>query len=174
VRRKSFLFFAILILVCATTASAFAAKERFKGDTLFRIGSLIADGGLAGLGQEDETVILEASGIPVVTCTNQGGNQAPGQNPPKVSAQGKQYLAYETYDKNGSVNFSVETKDPAVQSGKKMGCPNNTWKPTIDFVFWTEATIRVVRTDTNLEVLKQNFACMTTRFPEGVICVPTH
>ena len=54
--------------------------------------TLNATGTMTGLGKDDVIVQLQASGFPEVTCTNQGGNQAPGQNPPKVSSVGDQYL----------------------------------------------------------------------------------
>ena len=171
--RKHLMLAAILIMVCATTATAFAAKARFGADPGFSLGSLIANGSLVGLGNDDVTVILDASGIPVVTCTNQGGNQAPGQNPPKVSTSGEQFLAHETFTKNGNTPFTVETNDPPALDAKTMGCPNNTWTAAIDFVFWTDATIRVVDSTTGAELLRQDFNCITTRAPDSVSCTPT-
>jgi hypothetical protein len=194
---------AILIMVCATTASALAAKERFSALTSFDVvsssgtsqlgglsnnnvsvisgasgipavtWSLRANGELGGLGNNDMTVFLDASGMPAVTCTNQGGNTAPGQNPPKVSASGEQYLAHQIFTKNGTSPFSVKTNSPAALDARTMGCPNGNWSASIDFVFWTDATVRVVNNSTGDKVLEQSFACTTTRTPASVSCQPT-
>jgi hypothetical protein len=172
-RRRLITILSLVFVLALTSTTAWAAKARFSSLN-FSIGSLIADGRLVGLGTEDVAVILDATGIPVVSCTNQGGQRAPGQNPPKVSAQGTQFLVHETYTKNGSADFMVETIDPLPSSAKRMGCPNNTWIATIDFVFWTNATIEVrVGGVTGAVLLHEDFVCETTRFPASVTCTPT-
>ena len=167
--RKYIPAIAILILICATTASAFAAKARFS-KVSFTLGSLIASGDLAGLGRDDVTVTLEASGVPVVSCANPNGSKAPGQNPPKVSARGDQFLAHQTYTKNGSSPFFVETGAVEIKSAKAMGCPNNNWTATIDFVFWTNATLTLHDVTANKDIVVQKYACTTTRSPDSVSC----
>jgi hypothetical protein len=173
-RRRLITILSLIFALALTTTTALAARPRFSSAIDFSLGSLIAEGRLAGLGTEDVAVILDATGVPVVTCTNQGGNQAPGQNPPQVSARGSQFLVHETYTKNGSTGFEVETNDPLPLSAKKMGCPNNTWTATIDFVFWTKARIEVrANSVTGDLLLSQDFVCVTTRTPAAVSCTPT-
>ena len=151
------LFAAILI-----TSTVFAGSIRFSNVT-FQLGSLIANGTLTGLGNQDVRVLLEASGFPQVTCTNNGGNQAPGQNPPKVSADGEQLLfGFDLTRKNGKSPFGVETVDPVVVDAVTYGCPNATWTATIDFIYWTEATIRVYDLETNEFLRSQDYTCTTT------------
>jgi hypothetical protein len=133
--------------------------------------SLIATGTLTGLGNEDVTVKLEASGFPEVTCTNYGGNQAPGQNPPKISANGEQTLfGDKSATKNGRSPFDVGTHNPVTVDAVTYGCPNENWTATIDFVFWTEATIRVLDLYTGQELASQNYTCTTTL--NSVTCTP--
>ena len=172
-RRRLITILSLIFVLGLTTTTALAAKPRFSSAINFSLGSLIAEGRLAGLGTQDVAVVLDATGIPVVTCTNQGGNQAPGQNPSKVSARGAQSLVHETYKKNGSTGFEVETDEPTPLSAKKMGCPNDTWIAAIDFVFWTDATIEVrADSETGAVLLRQDFKCVTTRTPASVSCTP--
>ncbi|MCI0551422.1 MAG: hypothetical protein L0287_10730 [Anaerolineae bacterium] len=170
--KKKFLsMLTVFLLTTLLTSTASAAPNIKLSGVQFRLSSLVAEGFASGLGNTDVTVELNASGIPAVTCTNQGGNQAPGQNPPKISASGEQFLVHANYTKNGRSAFGVETEEPQPGlTAKQMGCPNNTWTATIDFVFWTDATISVYNTATGALLVRQNYSCVTTRNPDTVSC----
>ena len=170
-KKKILSMLTVFVLTTMMTSTVSAGGNVKLSGVQFRLSSLVADGFASGLGNTDVTVRLDASGIPVVTCTNQGGNQAPGQNPPKISASGAQFLIHENYIKNGRSPFEVETEEPQPGlTAKQMGCPNNTWTATIDFVFWTDATISVHNTATNALLVRQNYSCITTRNPDSVSC----
>lgn len=134
--------------------------------------TLNATGTMTGLGKDDVIVQLQASGFPEVTCTNQGGNQAPGQNPPKVSSVGDQYLDGDISEtKNGKSPFNVTT-DPADLGSLDAiayGCPNDNWSAQIDFIYWTDATITVFDLGGN-ELQSQDYTCTTTL--TSVTCKP--
>jgi hypothetical protein len=169
--KKKFLSLLTVFLLTTMLTSTASAGGNIKL-TRFSLGSLIAEGLATGLGTTDVTVQLSASGIPVVTCTNQGGNESPGQNPPKVSASGDQFLVHENYTKNGSSAFFVETEEPQPGlTAKRMGCPNNSWTASIDFVFWTDATISLYNTATNELMAQEIYRCVTTQFPPTVSCI---
>jgi hypothetical protein len=105
---------------------------------------LHAEGTLVGLGSTDSTVVIEATGVPVVACTNKGGNQAPGQNPPNVTTSGEQQIGITQITKNGSAQIDVTTELPSVHlPGSQMGCPNDNWTASIVGIQFTNATVSV-------------------------------
>lgn len=139
---------------------------------------LIASGFLTGLGFQDVNVVIDASGIPVITCTNYGMNAVPGQSYPKVSASGQQNLdGGNTSKKNGKSPFQVGTEPPPALTWEDAGCPNSNWTAQIDYILWTDATITVFDiNDVNLEnpLAGQSFTCVTTRYPQSVTCTPVN
>lgn len=140
------------------------------GAIQFSLGSLIAEGAVV-LGNIDGLVTLSASGTPAVTCTSPGGNQAPGQNPPKVSGTGSQIVIHDSpITKNGRSPFLVEANAQTSLSARQLGCPNNNWKASIDFVYWDRAVVSLRNSSTGALLDQQSFSCITTRNPASVSC----
>ncbi|HJQ14730.1 MAG TPA: hypothetical protein VJ830_08290 [Anaerolineales bacterium] len=159
----------LIIMAMVTPVSAGGAVK--LSSVSFRLGSLIADGTLTGLGNSDVSVVVEASGIPAITCINFGGNQVPGQSYPKVAASGSQILDGDSpVRKNGKSPFGVETVDPETIPWDEAGCPSSNWTGHVDFIFWTDASISVYNASTQALLLKKEYACTTTL--TNVICTP--
>lgn len=159
----------LMVIVIVTPVSAGGAVK--LSGVQFSLGSLIADGILTGLGNTDVSVVIDASGTPLTSCTNYGGNTVPGQSYPKVSASGNQFLDGDSsVRKNGKSPFGVETVDPETIPWDQAGCPNANWVGQIDFIFWTDASISIFNASTQTLLLKRDYACTTTL--TSVICTP--
>lgn len=146
-RRFAMALIAVSVVGLIAPTAALAANVHFvKGPTFTDNGTtLTTTGKLAGLGNGDLTITVSINGIATkITCTNRGGNQAPGQNKPGVTASGSQTITSDEI-KNGSVTIRVTTAEPAQLTPKQAGCPNNNWTVKIDDVKFTSATIKVVQ-----------------------------
>ena len=104
--------------------------------------ALQAEGSLAGLGNGDVLITLSATADVLSTCTNQGGNQAPGQNPAPITVSGSQAIP-EDEIKNGTTPFDVETVPPPAVIAGAPDCPNSNWTERIEDLLFTSATLTV-------------------------------
>lgn len=140
--RKTIVGFA----VAAVSVAALAASVHFKQqrNPTFVDGGLYLQsvGALAGLGGGDIVVSLTAQANATSTCTNQGGQQAPGQNPASVTVSGTQAIPEEEI-KNGNVSFNVRTTAPDTIVPGAPGCPNSNWTQAITDLSFTSAVLTV-------------------------------
>ena len=142
-------------LILAATMTVSAQNVHLKGGAnsepnFMDLGlALNAAGALAGLGNEDVLITLTAEADVTSTCTNQGGNQAPGQNPADVTVSGSQSIPAAEI-KNGNVAFNVTTVAPVTPIPGAPGCPNPNWRQDINDLSFTSATITVEQPAGNL------------------------
>jgi hypothetical protein len=86
-------------------------------------------GTLAGLGNENLVIDLQAHGEASFECENPGGNRAPGQNKIPFTAEGSQTIQGSAI-KNGNATFNVAAPEdpPPTPTAEDAGCPNDNWK----------------------------------------------
>ena len=138
---------AALVLGLATSAGAASvhlkggrnASPSFTDQGL----TLNAAGELAGLGNGDVLVTLDARANVAATCTNPSGkNEPPGQNPAPISVTGSVAIPQDEI-KNGNTPFSVTTQPPVTPIPGAPDCPNPNWTEAIVDLAFTSATITV-------------------------------
>ena len=142
--------FVLVVLVAGLTASvAFAASVHLKGgknaEPSFTDNglTLTAAGELAGLGNGDVLVTLDATADVTSTCTNPAGaTQPPGQNPAPISVTGSQAIPASEI-KNGTTPFNVTTTAPPSIIAGAPDCANPNWTESIDDLLFTSAVITV-------------------------------
>jgi hypothetical protein len=134
----------VLIAACGLLfipSAAQAAITFHAGPTFTDEGTTLnVTGNVSGLGNEDLTVVLDATGTGSVTCTNPAGNVAPGQAT-TVNASGSQS---DIEVKNGRASFDVTTAEPPAPDPAVV-CPNRKWTATITDVDFTSATLTFIQ-----------------------------
>lgn len=186
-KKKLFSMLSILLVAMFVASPASAGKVIKLSRVTFRLGSLISEGFVKGTGETDITIVLDAKGVPVITCTHPESADLPGRKHLKVFASGQQTLSGDDSEtENGKRAFSVETVDPETLPWDVAGCPSSEWTARIDFISWTKAAISVydtnntdtetLRTDTDTEtntlLLKKDYNCKTKQEQATVSCKP--
>ena len=125
--------------------SAVSVHFKRNSPTAFDNGlTLTMAGVVAGVGNGDLVVNLSATADPTTLCTNQGGNEAPGQNPGAVTVTGSVAIPGSAI-KNGNAVFSVITSSPPQPTAAAAGCPNNNWTASITDLAFTSATLTILQ-----------------------------
>jgi len=135
---------AVAALATVAVASSVHLKPPNRAPTFIDQGlTLRSTGSLAGLGNGDIQITLDATANATATCTNPAGQtQPPGQNPAPVSVSGGQSIPAGEIQ-NGNVDFNVVTEAPVTPIPGAPECPNPNWTENITDLSFTAATMTV-------------------------------
>jgi hypothetical protein len=133
-----------ILTILALVSLALADSPHFKRAPRLTDNGLTvsASGAIAGLGNGNVIVTLDFPNATATTiCTNQGGNEAPGQNPAApVEVSGSVLI---DRVKNGNVSFSLTTIAPDNPTWDVAGCQNSNWSASIDDINFGAGTLVV-------------------------------
>jgi hypothetical protein len=138
-RRKLFITASLATIVSVLSLAALASNPHFVTGPTFTLnpnGTVTSTGSIAGLGNQDITVVLEASLLVTTQCRNPAGKVAPGQTK-TVQVSGEQT---DIRPENGRAHFNVTTTAPTV--GPDV-CPNPKWDPQITGAVVQSVTLTV-------------------------------
>jgi hypothetical protein len=144
--RKLAIWGVLALMVTAIAAvPALAQSGHFVGTPTCRdIGTqLQCSGKVAGLGGTTFDIVASASGTASVTCTNPGGNVAPGQ---RFTTTSTASLGPTATPRNGQFQFrNLTSATPTAPAGS---CPNSMWTATVTDVQFTTATLQLFEDST--------------------------
>jgi hypothetical protein len=142
-RRLGLAFAVALTAVALMAGTAFAALTFHSGPTVtFSGSSATASFNVSGLGNDPATAQLFVNGTALYTCTNRGGNAAPGQNPqPATGASPVVDLSASQKNGRDSVSVTATLTAPLHIPAKTAGCPGNNWTATLSSLTVTSATL---------------------------------
>jgi hypothetical protein len=135
---------AALVVMLVTASVASAQSGHFVGTpTCTDEGTFLeCRGKVAGLGGTTFRIDVSATGVADVTCTNPGGQVAPGQS---FSFTGAGSTGDQLTPRNGQFRFRVTTSTPSAPPGS---CPNPMWTATVTDVHFTDATLTLFENGT--------------------------
>ena len=140
--RRSWILGVVIVVFAIGASAAVAASPHFKKGgqptcsvtgTSTSSTSTTCNGTLAGLSGSDIYVNTIVNGFAVYTCTNGGGNTAPGQNQVLAGPSTTPTTINGAETKNGNLTFNTNSNTLSASdtvSGSAAGCPNNNWTGT--------------------------------------------
>ena len=125
-KKARWLLVAALLALTASTAALAAVNVKQLPTATFDGASVTVTGGnFSGLGNVPAFAVVTVSGLATYTCSNQGGNEAPGQNPVPATGGSSPPVDLGNSDHNGrgtipSITTSVTA--PPTPSPQVVGC----------------------------------------------------
>ncbi len=111
----------------------------------------LTGGNFSGLGNTPAIANLTATGLATYTCTNQGGNAAPGQNPVPANpgSSGPFNLGNSDHNGRGTItNITASVTAPPTPTAQQVGCGgtgSTKWTVTLNSLTATAAHLEITQ-----------------------------
>jgi hypothetical protein len=152
-RKSVWLIVAALFAVAVTSSIALAAVNvktyptaNFSGATVTLTG-----GNFSGLGSVPASANVTVTGSATYTCSNKGGNEAPGQNPVPAGSGSSGPVDLGNADHNGRgtvAGITASVTAPATPTAQEVGCGGSgstKWTVTLDTLTATAAQLVITQ-----------------------------
>ena len=151
--RKSLRLIIATLLVVAgmsTVAVAAVTVKSLPTATFSGASVTLTGGNFSGLGSVPANATLTATGSATYTCTNQGGNASPGQNPvPAQPGTANQGLGNADHNGRGTItNMTASVTAGPTPSPQAVGCGgggSNNWTVTLNTLTATAAHLTITQ-----------------------------
>jgi hypothetical protein len=155
-RKSLWLTIAALSVFAATAAVALAAVTVKSLPTASFSGASVTltGGNFSGLGNTPAIANLTATGVATYTCTNQGGNAAPGQNPVPANpgSSGPFNLGNSDHNGRGTItSITAAVTAPPTPTAQQAGCGGSGsthWTVTLNSLTATAAHLEITEGST--------------------------
>jgi hypothetical protein len=155
-RRISIVFAALVATLCLAAAALAAVNVKSYPTATFSGATVTLTGGnFSGLGSVPAIASFQATaGTATYTCTNQGGNQAPGQNPVPASPGSISTADLGNADHNGRgtiTNLSASVQAPPTPTAQQAGCGgggSQNWTVNLDTLTASAAHLEISQNGT--------------------------
>jgi len=150
----------VAVLVAAAITSTALAAVTVKSLPTATFGSpdaasvTLTGGNFSGLGNTPAIANLTVTGLATYTCTNQGGNAAPGQNPVPANpgSSGPFNLGNSDHNGRGTItSITASVTAPNTPTAAEAGCGgggSNNWKVTLNSLTATAAHLEITEGST--------------------------
>ena len=150
--RKSLWLIVTALLAFAVTSSIALAAVTVKSlpTTTFSGASVTLTGGnFSGLGNTPAIANLTVTGVATYTCSNKGGNAAPGQNPVPANpgSSGPFNLGNSDHNGRGTItSITASVTAPPTPTAQQVGCGgqgSTSWTVTLNSLTATAAHLEI-------------------------------
>jgi len=162
-RRISIVVAVLLAAVMTATALAAVTVKSLPTASFSGASVTLTGGNFSGLGNVPASANLTATGSATYTCSNKGGNPAPGQNPVPANPGSSGPINLGNSDHNGRgtiTNIVATVTAPPTPTAQEVGCGgqgSTSWTVTLNNLTATAAHLEITQPEGGTLIFCRNY-----------------